>query len=369
MKVAVFAGKFLPYSETFIFDELRCHRRYEAEVFAIRRMHADRFPFPDEKVHLGGWAYEWMNVAPRFARAIRGGGFALCHAHFGTQGTRAAKYARAAKLPLVITFHGFDVPLLTSWERFTPDYWRYAATARGALRDMTLGLCASDELRAMLVDYGVPEDKLVVWRLGIDLERFAFAARAPRDELDVIMIGRFVEKKGFAYGLRAFARHAGRARLTIVGDGPLDRALRALAARLHVADRVTFTGNLPPADVQARLATADVILCPSVVARTGDRESGLIVCKEASASGCVPIGTRHGGIPEIIDDGVTGLLVPERDEGALAAALDRLADPALRARMAIAGRAKMEREYDVRARVAALEDLYDDAIKRFGARS
>jgi colanic acid/amylovoran biosynthesis glycosyltransferase len=103
-----------------------------------------------------------------------------------------------------------------------------------------------------------------------------------------------------------------------------------------------------------------VALVPSVVARNQDREGSPTVAKEASACGVPVIGTYHAGIPEIIEDGKTGLLVPERHVEALAEALTRLLDdPDLRSDMGRAGRAKMEREFRLEDRVAALEDHYD----------
>jgi glycosyltransferase involved in cell wall biosynthesis len=102
-------------------------------------------------------------------------------------------------------------------------------------------------------------------------------------------------------------------------------------------------------------------MAPSVVGPGGDRESGLIVLKDAGACARPAVGTVHGGIPEIIVDGETGFLVAEHDPAALAEKLDRLvADDALRERMGRAARERMEREYDQRVRVAALEDVYDE---------
>ncbi len=107
------------------------------------------------------------------------------------------------------------------------------------------------------------------------------------------------------------------------------------------------------------------LLAPSVVAINGNRDSGLVVAKEASACEVVPIGTYHGGIPEIIDDAETGYLVPERMVDPLADRLTRLlADPELRNRMGKAARRKMKSEYDVTDRVEALEDIYDEACRR-----
>jgi colanic acid/amylovoran biosynthesis glycosyltransferase len=131
---------------------------------------------------------------------------------------------------------------------------------------------------------------------------------------------------------------------------------------LGIQAQVRFVGEQSNQQVAALLSGARVLLAPSVVARDGNRESGLIVVKEASAVGTVPIGTWHGGIPDSIDDGETGFLVPERDELSMADRLVRLLDDeALRQRMARAGRAKMQRQFDNRKLVAALEDLYDRA--------
>jgi colanic acid/amylovoran biosynthesis glycosyltransferase len=361
-RVAVFTSSFLPYSQTFIHDEIHQHRRYQVEVFTARRLNRDRFPHLE--VHVGGLLYRLFSISPRFTSRLRAGGFDLIHAHFGLAGARAAGFAARTGLPLVITFHGYDVPLLTSLRRFTPEYWGYALVARRTLLErMSLGLCASEELYEMLRDYGVPRDRLRIWRLGVDLDRFSHGDRN-RDEPTVAMIGRFIEKKGFEYGLRAFAeqlQRGVRARLIVVGDGEREARLRGIAGELGITEHVTFTGALPARAVQEVLRASDVLLCPSVTGVDGDRESGLIVAKEASASQVVPIGTWHGGIHEIIDDGATGYLVPERNVSALSERLGQvLADPALRQRLGAAARAKMEREYDLRARVDELEQHYDE---------
>jgi colanic acid/amylovoran biosynthesis glycosyltransferase len=119
-KVALFASSYLPYSQTFIHDEIRFHRRYQVDVFAARRVSCDRVAH--EPVYLGGPFYRLFNMSPRPTRRLRTGGYDLIHAHVGVGGARAGSFARRAKLPLVITFHGYDVPLLTSLRRFTPEY-------------------------------------------------------------------------------------------------------------------------------------------------------------------------------------------------------------------------------------------------------
>lgn len=366
-RVALFCTNFLPYSQAFVYEEIQNHARYEVEVFAWRRFFPDRFPFPH--VHQANPLYIATRQSPLFDRVLQHGRFDLVHAHFGPGGTYARPFAARHRLPLVVTFHGYDVPLMRSPQRLLPLHWPYALTAPRLRAELTLGLCASTELRELLIGMGVPEDRLVLCQLGVDLSAFKPAARDPNVRR-VMMIGRFVEKKGFAYGLRAFAlalpKLTAPAQLTIVGSGEGEAALRALVTELGIDAHVTFAGVLKKQEIAAELSRSDVLLAPSVVDAHGDRESGLIVVKEASASHVVPIGTYHGGIPEIIDDGVTGFLVPERDVGRMAQRLVTvLTDPPLRQRLGDAARMKMERQYDIRQQVALLEGFYDQARARF----
>ena len=359
-RLALFCTNFLPASQVFVYEQLRQYARWEADVFAWRRFNVERFAFP--RVLCAEPAYVVRGRSRRFARAFSDNGYALVHAHFGPAGAYARRYAVSAGLPLLVTFHGYDVPLLSTRRRFMPLHLPYALGARALLRDMRLGICASTELRDMLSALGVEPERLRVHRLGIDLGRFAFSPS--RDGRTVLMVGRLVEKKGFEYGLRAFAlavSGGADARLAIVGEGERRAALERLARDLGIAQRVSFLGSQTNEAVAALMARASVLLAPSVVARDGNRESGLIVVKEASAAGTVPIGTLHGGIPDSIEDGRTGYLVPERDAEQMAERLTRLlGDPGLRARLASAGRAKMEREFDNRKLVAELEDIYDE---------
>jgi glycosyltransferase involved in cell wall biosynthesis len=365
--VAKFSTHFLEYSQTFVYDETVLQKRYEVEIFCKKRMNQDRFPY--DRVHVAGPLYGVTRKDRGFERHFESRRFALAHAHFGLGGVYALRYARKYDLPLVVTFHGYDVPILQSPARFGPKYLRYTFFARSLFERMTLGLCASVELMDILRELGVPAERLVLHHIGIDVDRFSGAPRSSAGPSHVVMLGRFVDKKGFEYGIEAFAAatRGTDARLTLIGGGELEGRYRALVSKLGVGDRVEFAGTLTSQKVAERLRDADVLLAPSVVGHGGNRESGLLSVKEASASCVVPVGTRHGGIPEIIDDGVTGFLVPERDAPALAEKLALLLEkPDLRRKMAVAARAKMQAEYDNRASVARLEQRYDEAVSRHG---
>jgi glycosyltransferase involved in cell wall biosynthesis len=378
-RVAVLRNQFLPYSETFIHDELRFHERYRATVLARREIDPERFPGHDVVAIESGskrrpLASLWYGLSGRaavFDAALARGDFALIHAHFGHNGAYALDFARRHHLPLVVTVHGHDVTVLLGREKYEPQWWFYLARYRRLFREAALILTASRELRDLLVTAGCPASKLSVHRLGVDiqsLERHRGGVLEPRR---VTMVGRFVEKKGHEYGIRAIAEleRAGlEIELVIIGDGPLRARYEQLVRELGLA-RVRFTGSLDHARTLSEIARSAALLAPSVVARNLDRESGMIVAKEASALGVPVIGTLHGGLPEIVVDGETGFLVEERDPRALAHRLSAvLCDPELRTRLGRAARAKMQVEYDLRSRVRALESHYDAVLARIRPR-
>lgn len=362
-RVAVFSRTFLPLSATFVYDAVTRLSRYRATIFCQRMESTDVYPFDDVRV---GWpGYRDTTLSPNFVAAFLRENFDVVHAQFGTQAVYALPYAKLARLPLVVTFHGYDVPLLDEARRIAGPARTYAWLSGPALRRMTLGLCDSAELRDMLIARGVPPEKLRVHLLGIDTQRFSPRAGMfdpAAGPARVLMVGRFVEKKGFEYGIAAFARapSAANARLTIIGSGPLEAELRERARPL--GDRVEFAGALPHAQVVERMQQHDVLLAPCVIAANGDRDSGLIVLREAAACGLVPIATRMGGLPDSIEDGVSGYLTEMRDVDAMAERLEQLLnDPGLRARMGRRSSEKMRRELDHSVSMPQLEQAYDDA--------
>ena len=377
--IALWRNNFLPYSETFIHDQIRTHERYRVVVFCRQRRNAALFPhaamvalqeLPHGGSRLASIWYGAIGSSPLFDRELSRRGVRLVHAHFGHNGAFALPFARRHGLPLVVSLHGRDVTALGSYERLLPGLWRYALQHRALFAYADAFLAASVELKELIVAAGCPADKVFIHRLGVDLERFAPAAQSedPAKLPLVVMVGRFVEKKGHEYGFRAFASTLDggiQARMIVVGDGPLRGRYERLVGELGIGAAVELPGALPHAQVRGLLRRAAVLLAPSVVARGGDRESGLMVAKEAAACAVPVIGTRHGGIPEIVEDGGTGFLVPERDAAALGRWLRTLLRcPELRRRLGAAARAKMEREYDIRAQVHRLEEIYDTAIAR-----
>lgn len=363
--VAVFVAVHLPPSQTFIAEELRRHERYRPEVFA--RELAEPAPTSGYPVHVGGPGFGFTGFSRPFVRRLRDTNPSLIHAHFGTVAAQyALPYAIRFRLPLVVTFHGYDVALLADPRGATARHWPYLALRRLLFRRMTLALCVSQQLADELVRVGAPREKVRVHHLGIDLERFDPQPR-PDGPARIAMVGRLVEKKGFADGLRAVAilRERGIAvECTVAGDGPLSGQLRDLAQELGLDD-VRFVGALDHGEVVELLHRTDVVLVPSVIAADGDRDGMPTIVKEAAAAGAVPVGTNIGGIDEAIIDGVTGIVVEPHDPAGLAARLEELlADPSRLWSLAQRAVADARERFDSRTQGRELERLYDLALER-----
>ena len=180
------------------------------------------------------------------------------------------------------------------------------------------------------------------------------------------MIGRVVPKKAHRDAIAALVRLRERGvetTLTVVGDGAERAALEAEAAASGVGDRVVFAPSTDQAGLLEHLGSADVFVHCSVTAGDGDVEGIPNVVVEAAATGLPVVGTRHGGIPEVVEDGVTGLLVPESDPAALAAALASLAtSPTTREALGRAGAQRMRRDFDLGEQVARYGVLYRELL-------
>ncbi|MBO6620795.1 MAG: glycosyltransferase [Balneola sp.] len=368
--VALFSTSFLPYSQTFIYDEIRAHSdNYEITVFCKDRQNEERFPY--EKFHKpGGKLSEiiYQNIAywPSFNKIIGNGNFDLIHAHFGTGAVYSLPYVKKFKIPFVVTFHGNDVAALMGTQKYKSNRWRYYSKHKQIFEHATLLLAASEELRALLIELGADPSKVKVYHLGIDLSKFEYQEPEPRGKTKFVMIGRFTPKKAHIYVLRAFEKlikDGLNASLTFIGSGELKNEAINFVEENDLSSAVDFKGILTPDEVSEVLKSSDVLVAPSIVAFDQDRESGLIVVKEAGGVGIPAIGTWHGGIHEIIEDGKTGFLIPERNVPELIKKMKLFIEqPELIKTFGAASRKKMEKDYNLFSQVKKLEAFYEEAI-------
>jgi glycosyltransferase involved in cell wall biosynthesis len=200
--------------------------------------------------------------------------------------------------------------------------------------------------------------KIVVSYHGVDLAQFEATTRREGDRLRIVAVGTLIACKGFddlvaACGLlrdRGVAHEC-----VIVGDGPERRSLETLVAAKGLEEQVTLSGYVSQEALVPLYQQADVIALP---ARSDEHFGIPNVLLEAMACGAVPVCTRLPSMPEVMEDGVQGLYVPERDPAALAAALERLAQDRARCRaMGVEGRRAIQTLFDLERNVATLEGL------------
>lgn len=376
--IAIFRNRFLPFSETFIYDSIKRYKKFTPVVFTKKIINGNLFPLDNIVVpkdlknrnQFESFFYSVGIKAPSVVQEFEKAAPKLAHAHFGPSGILAIPYIKRFEIPLIITLHGNDVGILLGTQKFKPKNWFYALSMQRLLKSVTLFLAASTDLKEKFIEFGCPADKIRIHRLGIDLESFQSRLRTKNNEpITVLMVGRLVEKKGFEYGIRAFAEmlkeiDSPQITLNIIGEGPLKHRLEMIVSQLGLENYVNFLGILSHEQVkEALMNTADILLAPSIVAQNKDRDSGLIVAKEAAACNIPVIGTFHGGIPDIIEDGKTGYLVPERNTTRLAKRLAKLStDQNLRRQLGKAARLKMEREYNIEHQMTELESIYLELI-------
>lgn len=275
-------------------------------------------------------------------------GFDAILVHFGTLGLECQflREMGALKGPMATVFHGYDMSIIPR-ER-GEDVYRFV------LEGGELLLPISDFWRTRLIEMGADERKIRVHHMGVDPERFVFQARqrAEGEGLKILSVGRFVEKKGFDDGVRAFAAFAARApgaTYRIVGDGELRGEVEALADELGVASKVACTGWAKRDEVQEALKEHHVLFVPSKTGANGDKEGIPVVLMEAMASGMPVVTTYHSGIPELVEDNVSGFLADENDWKGLSEALSKAnaADNARLKALGEAGRRRVEEEFSL----------------------
>ena len=292
----------------------------------------------------------WAVEAAMVARWMRREGTSHLHVHFGNAAAAVGVLVKQLDgCHLSFTIHGPD--------EFDDVRAQQLATKVG---EADAVVCISQFVRGQLMRLSDPVHwpKLQLCRLGVDPQAFPFRRREPHDgtPLQMLCVGRLTPAKGQVLLVQACAklRDAGVPfQLTLVGAGPDRARVEAAVAAAGLAAQVTLTGALNQAEVRERFARADLFVLPSLA------EGIPVVLMEAMASGVPCVTTPVNGIPELVEDGRTGLLARPGDVDDLARALSRLAgDAALRGALVTAAREKVRADFDLARNVAALAGVF-----------
>jgi glycosyltransferase involved in cell wall biosynthesis len=376
--VASYCATFLKPEMLHIYRQITALERVRPVVIAQKREFENQFPFSpvyvvgkppthflrrfwhrqlrDEPWHISKGELEML------LRILDRRNAQLLHIYFGHIAVHLLPLIRAWSKPCVVSFHGADV--LVDLDK--PAYRRATIEMLAAVKRV---LVRSESLGNALVDLGCDAAKIDIVRAGIPLDEFPFREREfpANGEWRLLQAGRLIEKKGFPTTLRAFAKFAAknpRSTITIAGEGPLLEELKALTRELKIDNQVSFAGFVSQKQLHELYYASHIFLHPSQTGADGNQEGVPNSMLEAMATGLPVFATMHGGIPEAVENGVSGKLVAERDHEALANALiDIVQDRQLLARLAHGGSDAVRQKFDQPLQVRNLEDVYLRAMR------
>ena len=339
----------------FSFALLRAHRYYllcrpGAYLGTIATLASRLFGHPRQLVKNAGVFLKSVY----FARELQVGKVRHVHAHFANYPATSAYFiSRLTGIPFTVTAHAHDIfqnqILLSTKLKLAKGLF----TISGYNRDFIMKKCPD-----------IPAKKIEVLHSGLDLSRVYFPRRGSGERGMVLSLGRMVAIKGFDTLVRAVARLRDvitPLKCVIVGEGPLRKKLEWLIGRLGLGDIVELPGRLTAEEIVGLMERCEVFVLPS---RQADKGSGVMdgipgSLMEAMALGIPVISFPVSGIPELVVDGETGLLVPPGDERMLADAIARLlCSEELRRRLGHAGREKVVREFAIGGTVDRLMEAF-----------
>lgn len=362
-------SRYLPLTVNCIYSILRHHKTFEP-VFITRKIQNHHF-FPLSKVY----TLESLNIAVRVLQLIyskltgyipffysvsKKSGAKVLHVHFGYHGVKLLGLKKKAGLPMVCSFYGDDAfhhPLKRGVLRSYQKLFKQA--------DLILVL--GPYMKAHLMHLGCAAHKIKIHHAGIDANAIVYKPRQrkPGEVVRFMTSCRLVEKKGVGNAIRALASLKNNYEFTLdlVGDGPLRESLQQLARQLGVSDRLTWHGYKPYSFVIEKMYECDVLIQASITTPDNRKEGTPVAIMDAMATGLAVVATRHSDIPEIVEEGVTGLLAEENDVMSLQVCFQKILDnPELIERFGKRGREKVEREFNVALLTEQLEVYYQEVI-------
>lgn len=377
--VASYCTTFLKREMAHIYRQVTGLRTFRTFVMAKSRLNAERYPFED--VELVGQPTK--NFLRRFylkyilrteAVVYRGEfrvldgilrrrGAQLMHIYFGHTGVHLLPFIKAWDKPCLVSFHGADIAV----REHQPGY---EAQLRELLQTVPLVLARSESLRQRLLQLGCPADRLAINRTGVPLDQFPFVARqAPaRGAWQIVQACRLIPKKGLVTAIHGFAMFRERhpyATFVIAGDGPMRGELKGLVSKLGLENCVLFPGFLSQAKLHELYLSSHIFAHPSELMADSNQEGVPNSMLEAMSTGLPVVATLHGGIPEAVENGVSGFLVEEKNPQAVCEALSRIADSGDEwLRMGREGSEFITRNFEQHAQIEHLEAQYARVLRQ-----
>jgi glycosyltransferase involved in cell wall biosynthesis len=382
------------YSETFVVNEILAHEAagVQIDIFSLRPPNDDHFQDSIAQVRAPvTYLPSYGLKAADFWKAIQDANGLLPGVCTGLEAARgedvrdvhqALMLAREVKLRGITHLHAHFASVATSVARLAAHFAGVPYTFTAHAKDIFHESVSKDDLRRKLedaagvvtvsrynVDFlgeisGPARSKIARIYNGLHLDQFPY--RSPQERAPLVVgVGRLVEKKGFCdlvYACALLARKGVDFRCLIIGTGDEEARLREQIERLGLGDTVELIGPKPQFEVKQYVSSAAVFAAPCVVGSDGNRDGLPTVLLEAMALGTPCVSTDVTGIPEVLRDGKTGLMVPQHNPAKLAEAIERLLhDSQLRVNIARSARRLIEDEFSIDRNSVRIRALFEQA--------
>ena len=368
---------FLPARQAYISESIRALTRLGCEnrIFAFKRSNGDLFP--TEPV----FTLHGMNPVSRTLLALQSrtsghksylttpcireirshAGRGVLHAHFLWMASTAAEVKRATGTPMCISAYGEDQLFRAAASQDRSAERIIDKELISAVEEADSVLLPSNYLVNLFSKVFGHNEKVVLWRIGVDVSKYSAANTHDRkDKMCILAVARLIKRKGIEYLVRALPlviASVPNVNLVMIGDGPERQPLVELARSLGVSAHLSMLTQVPSLGVY--YSASDVFVLPSIVERDGVTEGLGVTSLEAAASSLPVVASRVGGIPETVDDGVTGYLVEPGDvQGLASKIICLLQDEELRTRMGASGRKKVEEQFNLEKQAIELRTIY-----------
>lgn len=372
IKIAIVSPSQNTYSETFIQAHLKLKgdiyyyyggltpkylRGYGSlsliNIFSIYYLIKHKFCLGTPLLKIYGQLLEYS-----FLRSLRKNKIQVVLAEYGTTGASIYNVCKKLKIPLIVHFHGYDASQKKTIEKYRNEYEKMFEYSNSVV-------AVSKKMIKDLIDLGCPSNKIILNTYG-PAEAF-FDIEPNRDSKQFLSIGRFVDKKAPYLTILAFVKIAKKfpdAKLVMIGDGELLGVCKNLVKVTGVEEQVSFLGVLTPEEIKNTMTKSLAFVQHSIIAENGDSEGTPVAVIEASSASLAVIATIHAGIPDVIINGQTGLLVNELDVEKMSKNMEELlTNPLFAKKLGENGRNHIRSNFSLEQHLQKLDDLILSAVK------
>lgn len=378
--VAHSVNPFMFLTGSWLYNQIVNLKEFNSIVLTTKRVNKDIFLF--DKVYSTESLPRWREITekgyrkifkaylPYWAKSCKQNNVKILHSHFGTCGWQDLGLAKKLRVPHIVSFYGADMSKNPRADKRW--YGRYHELFDKA----NLMIAEGPFAKKTLIGLGCPPKKVVINRLGVDLERIIFKERKllKNDTVRILTAGTFTEKKGIPFAVEAFAlslKDQPNMKMTLVGDANNNedqqsekRKIFGLIEKYNIKEKIDWLGYIPYQELLKLSYSHHIFLAPSLTAKSGDTEGGSpVVLTEMVASGMPIIASNHADIPELVLDGQNGVLVEEKNIDSLVDSLIELArNPDQWKEMGFWGRKHVVGKFNLEKQVGKLEKIYQGIV-------